>query len=1685
MGIGKNRVFDAEQIQVLIHKTQNLMDAADSVINEIYSELCRLSDTLEKLPADVRDAGLKQQVDALKGSIKTDEFRTYRSGMTRSLNRLKETIRKEDKKLGGKLEVTAAAVTGMTNRLKNLKELIPEGADTGSFEDFEKAFHECTRGWDTVSGILNTLMEGIVSSLKGGSNESVCLSDDPVNLSTGNFIYEKTDLKLAGMPELAMTRFYNELDKQEGSMGRGWYHPYEVRLLIQEDNYTVLLEDGKEEHFQKKKDGSFFGETTTSRLMTEEPEEEQEGACCCYRTRQGENYHFNKEGQYTAWEDRSGNRLCFSYEEERLVQVLRETDGAFFAFAYDEAGHLIRVSDQTGRSAAYAYDENGRLCSARNPEGAEYRYTYDENGRIKSVTNPVGTTTVENQYDSQGRTVLQKFPDGGSMSYEYKDEEKRVILTERNKSRITYCHDERYRNVRTIYEDGEEQFAYNRKGQRIRYRDCNGNTTRYAYDSRGNLTQVIDALGGKSNATYDENNQLLKLTVNGVEQLKNTYDSQGNLMESRDALGRITVFTYGEKGRPASITRPDGGSVRLTYDEKGNITGITDPYGNRSRYEYDAHNRVIHATDPRGGSTSYTYDGMDRITAFTDPLGQKTEYRYNKSGKQTEVHRADGGVVKTEYNSLNRPGAIINADGNRAEFTYDSMWNLSGVRLPNGAEEQYVYNSRNRLAGVTDALGNRTEYEYDANGNRVLVRSPKGEETRYTYNAGNQVAAVTDSEGNTTAYEYDKRGLLIKVTDALGNGRTFTYDEAGQKTSETDALGNTIRYTYTALGKLESITGAGNRTMRYEYEPGGRLAAICHTDGRKEYFTYDENGNIKTHTDASGYTRSYEYDALDRIVRMAGSSGEEKRYTYDVLGNVSSVTDALGNVTSYQYSMTGLLTKVTDALGNETTYEYDVLGNLTKICQHGEEDHGEDHVTRYERNLKGQVEKVMDALGQVESYTYDANGQLIEKKDKQGFVTSYGYTALGDVNHIRYADGREAALSYNPLRQLTEVKDWLGVTKIENDALGRTTKVIHPDGKEVSYTYGEAGERTSLTYPDGRCVHYGYDENLRLSELKEADTVITYGYDENGKLTEKNFPNGMHTSYHYDDAGRIRELIHEDREGILDSYRYTYDLLGNKTGIEKHRRGLLEESGSWTYAYDALGRLSEVKKDGELYTAYGYDAFGNRIKENGRKGESLYTYNALNQLISRKDMLEEEERETGYSYDPRGNLTEILENGVLRNQYTYGALNRLEEAGNQSGQRARYDYNGLGFRVGKEVQNSSQEPMKKIQYILDLTRSCHNLLEREEENRTQTWLWDGNAAGMVEEDGNAGSGTEAGTQSDYRFYLQDELGSPIRFADAEGNLTETYGYGVFGEDLYRNQGEVQPFGYTGYQMDEAAGTYFAQAREYLPEIGRFAGEDWIKGVVPFPVTLNEYGYCWNNPLILIDLTGLSPEQSQYLIEGNEAHRLLQLKFMEDFGTKGGRVEYQVTGGVTSNISGNGRADIVYFNSAERTVEVYEIKPGSYAGVNHDLGMNQLNGYINALNNNNQIKNKWEATNGSSLDGYFNTIIIPSQIYPEKEIVYRVYGDGLIIYRYKYKTSDSVTVPETEEETEDLSIWKRVGMTIGATGLLIGAGFLLFDDIPSLGAGTADDGIATALAAWAFALYKEAFQPSIEKSCEYN
>lgn len=110
------------------------------------------------------------------------------------------------------------------------------------------------------------------------------------------------------------------------------------------------------------------------------------------------------------------------------------------------------------------------------------------------------------------------------------------------------------------------------------------------------------------------------------------------------------------------------------------------------------------------------------------------------------------------------------------------------------------------------------------------------------------------------------------------------------------------------------------------------------------------------------------------------------------------------------------------------------------------------------------------------------------------------------------------------------------------------------------------------------------------------------------------------------------------------------------------------------------------------------------------------------------------------------------------------------------------------------------------------------------------------------------------------YYLQDELGSPIRLVDGKGKTTERYRYDEFGTPLSPKMAlglnkSSNPFGFTGYQYDTTTGLYFAQARYFDSGVGRFVSEDRYKGNSDFSKSLNLYIYCGNNPIVYVDLSG--------------------------------------------------------------------------------------------------------------------------------------------------------------------------------------------------------------------------------------
>lgn len=1324
-------------------------------------------------------------------------------------------------------KVTAAA----RSVLSNLQ------AAMGSSADAVKAMEENSRGEDCTC------------SLYGG---------DPVNFSTGNFIFDREYLSMKGRYPISFRIFYNSLDREGSPLGVGWVHNYYIHLERLKDFLTLHWSDGRIDTFLRSDDGNYRHFLDTNRFLriTEYG--------YLYSDPLGIRYYFDKSGRNTGMADENDNKLFLEYEDEKLISV-KSSSGEELTFEYNSDGRIRMVSDHTKRCIQMEYSDE-RLCAVTDEDGNTFRFGYDENGYLSEVINGRKICTIRNEYDAKGRVLKQTFPDGGELALVYEDSTGILRVTEQNGNQVLHYHDELKRLVGSAYSDGTMIYEYNSLNQKTRIVDKKGNATQYFYDGSGNLTKVENALGETTEMRYNRRHQIEEMSLCGNPFFRNTFDAKGNLVERLDGLGRKTQLEYDAAGNVNKIIQPDGSEIHLKYDTHGNMVQMTDPQGRTLGYEYDALGQVTAAIDGRGNRTEFTYNQQGYITAVKNAEGDVREYTYNEAAKVTKMKDFDGSCVLREYNAINKPERVTDKEGRVTRFEYNQMYRLSRRIEQNGAEFRFEYDLPGRLKKIINPNGAFMEYEYDSNGNQTGVTDSQGHTVSMEYDALNRMVLFKDPDGSVTTVKYNYMGQQCEVTDPMGHVRTCEYDLAGQKVRATDISGNEMSYTYNELGLLSGYTDAAGRTTRMEYYPGGLLKRVINPDGTWCLYEYDANRNVVKKTEQNGYSFRFFYDCLNRLIRVESNEGQVKSYTYDAAGNVISMKDGLGAEIRYRYSPSGKLMAVTDAVGNETEYRYDEMGWLSDVYQRENRELTEAlelnqrrciHSAHYERNQMGQIICSADALGNAEYFSYDPDGKLLEKTDRDGITTRYGYTAGGMLDEIEYEDEKSVKLSYNPLKQLTEIRDWIGSITLEVDALGRPEKITDPDGTEMTYERGVMGERRIVRDSKGKEVRYDYDDLLRVTGVTENGKSIFYGYNENGDLCSRVLPNGIRTEYAYTLSGQLSSLSHTDEQGVMDRFCHAYDFAGNRIQTEAYRRDMDSESGVFHYGYDLNHRLRIVYKDDAEIRQYGYDGFGNRSWMETEGIRTEYTYNEANQLLR-----ETEEGPEGsdpynrfYQYDRRGNMTAIYEKEKLKQCFSYNKMNRLESMINSNGQASVYAYNGIGHRVGEKSFHGEPEflmggnfgemaPDHEVRRVLDLTRSFHNLLSetRDGERRDYTWMGELSA--------------EKRDHTVY-YYLQDERGSILRCTDENGRICGSYGYDEFGKERYK-KGEEVLFGFSGYYKEGSPDLYYVQAREYLPGMGRFGACDLKDPVQEFTASLNAYCYCWNNPLGLVDCDGMWP-----------------------------------------------------------------------------------------------------------------------------------------------------------------------------------------------------------------------------------
>ena len=1292
---------------------------------------------------------------------------------------------------------------------------------------------------DIAVGVVNTAFE-VITQL-AGIPDICALDGDPINMTTGNFIYSKEDITVPGRYPITFKRFYNAMGSFNGILGQGWTHNYNIRMFQNEENVHVVFDDGHVETYTRLDKNFYVSPLEHKNALTVVADE---GYAFDLLLQNGIRYRFDVNGALRCIDDANANKTILDYDDAGILLEKVTTPSGSLQFKYNDDGRLVNVSDHTGRDVSFEYSNN-LLTSATHPNGGVFKYEYDNRNSLQKVTNPIGVDTVWNRYDHEGRTVTQYLADDGVARLEYSDERMVTIFEEQNKNKIEYHRDEQYRTTKIVYADESSQcYDYDQQSNCIRYTDRNKNTYNQEYDSLGNMTSSIDPLGNKTTVEYNAHNEPTVVTRPNGAKITTVYDPYGNIMAIIDPIGRQMDIVGDEQGKVMVIVLPDGSENTFEYDERGNIIAMTDSQGVPTHYEYDALNRVVKSIDGEGAVTAYAYNARGDLFKVTNAMGNTRTYEYNLSGKVIKVIDFNGAVTEYRYNKIGKIEEIIDPVGGVTKLTYDIMWNVTSVTDPCGNVIRYEYDAYNRVVKSIDQEDNATTYTHDANGNVRTITNPLGATTVIGYDALDRSVLLKEPDGAITRTTYDSVGNVTEITDALGNTTIREYDLADQLIKVTDPLDNETHFTYTELGQPKTMTDAKGNKYSWSYYPGGRRKSVCLPCGETETFLYDRNGNIKTVTNALGNVTMLIRDSLGRVIEAINPLGHSKKVVYDAVDNITHITDENGHTTEYKYSLRGDVVEVIDATGHSTEYSYDTMSRLTEFRQYN--NLGEAQITTYERNKKGEVVSVTSPLGDMVKYTYDRIGNVVAKQDEDNLETLYSYNLANELSKISYADGKTVELEYNALKQLTEMRDWLGTTSIELDAAGRATKVTDHEGNKVGYVWNALGQREKLIYPDGKEVSYEYTPSGKICKVLADTDVTAYTYDPLGRISERILPDGTTTKYEFNPTGALASLTHSKGNVIFDQFQYMHDPAGNIVQIDKHRSGIETDNGVFKYAYDPLNRLIEAINGVGVSKQYGYDPQGNRISSLLNGVETHHSFNARNQLIKTF----ENNNIIDYLYDKRGNMIQVTENDQLKATYTFDATNLMICASTQGKGNAEYAYNGFRNRIKKledfhNAQTATPDPTIELRYVLDMTLPYDNLLMTQGAH-SQSFTW-GN--GLL-----SANNSEAINASTF-YYLQDHLGSPIRLL-GEDNCDSTMAYDEFGvSEIGANQtvqqGLHNPFGFTGYQADDISGLYYAQARFYNPTTGSFCAEDPIKD------QFNWYGYCNANPLIFIDPSGLS------------------------------------------------------------------------------------------------------------------------------------------------------------------------------------------------------------------------------------
>jgi RHS repeat-associated protein len=756
-------------------------------------------------------------------------------------------------------------------------------------------------------------------------------------------------------------------------------------------------------------------------------------------------------------------------------------------------------------------------------------------------------------------------------------------------------------------------------GRELRFNPSGGVYYPYAYNAADNSWPPAPQL-----ATYSLVWTGTQWELTQPDDSKLVFDSTGLLTSIQYRGGYTQTLTW-SGGKNTQVTDNLGRSITFAYGANGRLSELTDPDGNKIKYSYTEHAGFGSVSVPPGVDVS-NVDHPDYVL-------EKVIYP-----DDTPATDADNPTVQYHYEDSAFVFALTGITDERnvryATWSYNTSGRVATGGHAGGADAfTFSYDDVNSQTTVTNALGKHAVYHYDRNVPGV---------SRLTQIEGK---ASTHCAAADTDFGYDGNGFLNRLTDGERRVTTLANDVRGLPSAVTRGFGTpvaaTTSYTWHATLRVPTEIVEPGLTTDFIWNASNRLTRVTQTDTTSQTMPYPTNGQKRiwkyTYTTAAGLLASVDGP-------LAGTA-DTVSYGYNSNGFIQTVTNELGQVTTFTtWNGRGQPTSLTDPNGVITRLAYDERGRLTGITA----DPGADQaLTSIDYDAAGDIVKITRPNGAFLAFTWDDARRLATIKDNTNASITFTRDALGGIT-------------------ARQIKNAGGTTLLSQtatyDELGRLLTFVGASAQTWRLGYDKTDNLTSVTDPRSNIYRQAFDPlNRLLSTTAEDGGVVTLTRNGKDEITGYADPNSLATGYVRDGFGEVIQQSSPDSGTTV--YVYDYSQVTGKVIKITDARGIETD-----LSYDVAGRLTGKTfpaTPGEKFTlswdetAGGNKGIGRLTKADGQGGRVQLTYNKLGQITQEKKVIVNVPFPVNYSYDPAGNVVQMVYPSGRIVSYSRDAVGRI------------------------------------------------------------------------------------------------------------------------------------------------------------------------------------------------------------------------------------------------------------------------------------------------------------------------------------------------------------------------------------------------------------------------------------------